>query len=179
MVINGERGLVMNATVTCPKCGKHHPAGADACSCGWTFSTMGPTIRGGPLEAKTEDDAPPEGGSDAIQRPFDIGKPLGTPHAVSRACPKCGSTDYRAVKPAAMVAFTSDRVCQACSTRYTPPTPLWARLIFGGVGLAAVCFGAVMAYGILRGEHDATFGLLTPIVVAVVGLGCLYKAATR
>ena len=170
----------MNAPITCPNCGTHHPATTHACGCGYTFPGMGPTTPAEPTEARTEAAAPPDAGrSVAIERPFDIGKPLGTPHPVSQACPNCGSTEYKAVKPAAMVAFTSDRVCQACSKRYTPPTPLWARLIFAGIGLAAVAFGATISYDIIQGKHHATFGLLTPIVAAVVGFGCLYKAATK
>jgi hypothetical protein len=98
---------------------------------------------------------------------------------VSEACPNCGSREYKSVKATAMIAFADDRVCKQCSTRYTPPTPIWARFIFGAIGLGAVAAGGVMAYDIVQGKHQGIFGLLTPIVIAVVGVGCLYKAATK
>ena len=165
-------------SVICPYCGAvNDPVGPlDICVvCGQKLPDSDT-----PLGAKSETAAPPNTGRPvAIERPFDIGKPLGTPHPVSQVCPNCGSTEYQAVKPAAMVAFTSDRVCRACSTRYTPPTPIWARIVFGGVGLAAVAFGADMSYRIVQGIQHSTFGLVTPAVVALVGFGCLYKAATK
>jgi hypothetical protein len=115
-----------------------------------------------------------------IERPFDIGKPLRTASPVCRTCPNCGSSDYEAVKPAAMVAFASDRVCRVCSTRYTPPTPVWARITFGVIGLAALAFGAWMVYVMfVRGKPQPTLGLITPVVVLLVGIACLYKAATK
>jgi hypothetical protein len=153
----------MSAPIQCPKCGTDQPAGTPACGCGHVFpASIAP--------------APPP----AVERPFDIGKPLGSPHPVSLVCPKCGSGDYKAVQPASMVAFTWDRVCKACSTRYTPLTPVWARAIFGVVGLAAVALGGVMLYGLFGpGKWQPTLGLITPVVVLLVGAGCLYKAATK
>jgi hypothetical protein len=96
-------------------------------------------------------------------------------------CPNCGSIDYKAVRPAAMVAFTSDRECRACSTRYTPPTPAWARVIFGIIGIAAVVLGAFIVYGMfVQGKLQPTRGhVITLVAVTVVGFGCLYKAATK
>jgi hypothetical protein len=114
-----------------------------------------------------------------MERPFDIGKPLRTPHPVSRVCPKCGLSKNTAVKPAAMVAFTWDRICRVCRTRYTPPTPLWARAIFAVFGLSALIFGAVMVYGTVQGKAHPVFGLLAPIGAMIVGFGCLLKAATK
>jgi hypothetical protein len=115
----------------------------------------------------------------SIERPFDIGKRLSTPYPVSRTCPKCGSKEYKSVQPKTMVAFTWDRVCLGCSTRYTPPTPVWARVIFGTFGLAAVALGAVTGYAVLTGEQRSAFGILGPIAFILAGLGCLYKAFTK
>jgi hypothetical protein len=64
--------------------------------------------------------------------------------AVSKVCPQCGGRAYKRVAPTGMMAFVSDRECKQCKTRYTPPTPLWAAIIF-------LVLGAVMA---------GTFGLL-------------------
>ncbi|MFO0810320.1 MAG: hypothetical protein U0746_16985 [Gemmataceae bacterium] len=147
----------MSEPLTCPKCGVRHPAGTAVCGCGHPFAAV-----------------------PAVERPFDIGKPFGTAHPVSAICPACGGNDYKSVQPATMVSFTWDRVCKACSTRYTPPTPAWARAVFGVVGLAALGGAAVMAYGTLTGaKHQPMLGLITPLVIGVVGAGCLYKAATR
>src|SRR3954469_7070788 len=150
----------MSAAITCPMCGTPPPAATPACGCGHVFPTSIPAAAV---------PRPP-----AVERPFDIGKPLGTPYAVSTVCPQCGSGEYKSVQPASMVAFTWDRVCKACSTRYTPPTPVWGRAVFGVVGVAAVTLGGVMLYGLFGpGAWKPTFGLITPVVVTVVGLGCL------
>jgi hypothetical protein len=116
-----------------------------------------------------------------VERPFDIGKPLGTRFQVSPLCPSCGSAEHEKVKPAAMVAFAQDRVCRICATRYTPPTPIWGRILFGVIGLAAVAFGCVELYDVLvRGRNPHTMTGIIPFIVAlIVGVGCLYKAATR
>jgi hypothetical protein len=169
----------MHAPITCPKCGTHHPAGAYACGCGHTFPVTTPVAPDQP-PSKAKEAATPTERPITIERPFDIGKPLATTYPVSQVCPKCGSSEYKAVRPKTMVAFADDRVCQACSTRYTPPTPLWARLIFAAFGLAAVATGAVLSYAIFQGKtQGGLFGLLGPVVAAVAGLGCLYKAVTK
>jgi hypothetical protein len=157
----------MTAPVTCPKCGVHYPEGAQVCSCGHNFAfTLSPPARDKQIK---------------IERPFDIGKPLGTRHPVSQVCPQCGSAEYTTVKPQAMIAFASDRVCRSCSTRYTPPTPIWARILFGLIGLGAVGFGAFGFYDVwFRGKQPASAtGLLPFIVALLVGFACLYKAATK
>jgi hypothetical protein len=170
----------MDATVTCPDCGADHPAGTPACGCGHAFPTSISTDPDRPPGGPKGGAPPPESGRPiTIDRPFDLGKPLGTPHPVSQVCPQCGSTDYQAVKPAAMVAFTSDRVCRACSTRYTPPTPAWARVVFGLFGLLAIAAGCLVLHGILYRDRQPALGYLTAVVPIIVGVGCLYKAATK
>jgi hypothetical protein len=44
------------------------------------------------------------------------------------------------MRPGRLIAFTNDRLCKDCSTRYTPPTPLWAAFVFvaGGSFLALI-----------------------------------------
>ncbi len=59
-------------------------------------------------------------------------------YPVSRTCPGCEGTDFRRVKPEAPIAFTDDRICKSCGSRYTPPTPLWAGLVFIAVGLGII-----------------------------------------
>ncbi len=109
-------------------------------------------------------------------RPFDTDKPLGTSHPIGHVCPKCGSTEYKRVKSQAMVAFTDDRVCKQCATRYTPPTPLWARAIFGFFGLIAVAGGlGLLGAAVFGGSLQAAIAALP---CGLVGIGCLYKAFT-
>jgi hypothetical protein len=62
-------------------------------------------------------------------------------HPISRVCPQCGGKEYTLRKPKQLVAFTADRVCKSCLTRYSPPTPVWgavmlllSTLIFGLLG---------------------------------------------
>jgi hypothetical protein len=74
-------------------------------------------------------------------------------------CPACGHAEFKRVAPDRWVAYGSDRVCRACGTRYTPPTPVWAGVVFVLVGL--VLLGCGVGGGI--------FSLLA---LDVVALGC-------
>jgi hypothetical protein len=162
----------VGSRLICPECGAVSLTSAPTCACGFRFSGA---LSGGPASRSDATKSP------AIERPFDIGKPPGTPFRVSTVCPSCGSAEHEKVKPAAMVAFAQDRVCRICSTRYTPPTPIWGRLLFGVIGLAAVAFGCVVLYDVLvRGTKPGTATGIIPLIVAViVGVGCLYKAGTK
>jgi hypothetical protein len=171
----------MSALITCPRCGTGHPAGTRACGCGHQFSE---TVPEGPpgVTSKGPAASPDAERPVAVAGPFDIfGKPLGTSFPVAQVCPKCGSSDYTAVKPAAMVAYASDRVCRVCSTRYAPPTPLWARFIFGAFGLAAVAIPAFFLYAMfVEGKPQPTpLHLIACVVFMVLGVGCVYKAVTK
>jgi hypothetical protein len=63
-------------------------------------------------------------------------------YPVSKICPNCGHAEYKPRKPERLVAFTWDRVCKACETRYTPPTPIWAAVVFLLLGLLLTGFAA-------------------------------------
>jgi hypothetical protein len=65
-------------------------------------------------------------------------------YPVSVACPQCGGTEYARRKPQRLVAFVSDRVCKACNTRYTPPTPVWAAALFLLAGITLPFLGLVL-----------------------------------
>jgi hypothetical protein len=116
---------------------------------------------------------------------MDVGKPLQTTYPVSRVCPACRSGEYTTVQPQAMVAYTYDRVCRVCSTRYTPPTPMWARVLFGVSGVGFLSIGLValaeLLYRLLTGEPQLFLlgRALAYVVALLVGCGCLYKAATK
>ncbi len=69
-------------------------------------------------------------------------------YPVSRSCPTCGRVKFRTVRPDGLVAFTHDRVCTMCGTRYTPPTPLWgawALIVTGIVMLLMAIAGGVLS----------------------------------
>ncbi len=56
---------------------------------------------------------------------------------MSAVCPNCGSADTRR-------RSGSKRACRSCGTRFTPPTPLWERLIFAALFLVpAVVIGII------------------------------------
>src|SRR5262245_32692002 len=62
-------------------------------------------------------------------------------YPVAGACPKCGSISFRRHRPEGMVAFAYDRICTNCGTRYTPPTPIWAAIVFILAGSVLAGFG--------------------------------------
>jgi hypothetical protein len=56
-------------------------------------------------------------------------------YPTSTVCPQCGSTEYTTRRAEKFVSFVNDRVCQSCNTRYSPPTPRWAGVVFIFIGL--------------------------------------------
>jgi hypothetical protein len=64
---------------------------------------------------------------------------------VSRNCPDRGCREYRKVTADAIVAFTDDRKCLACGTRYAPPTPAWAAVLFIILGVLITAAGIASA----------------------------------
>jgi hypothetical protein len=102
-------------------------------------------------------------------------KPKATSHPVSDACPQCGSRAYTEVKSEAIIAVGNDRVCAKCSTRYTPPTPWWARPIFAVIGLAMSVIGVLAIYEYATKDVKFSFA----IFALPFGLGCLYKAVSK
>jgi hypothetical protein len=45
------------------------------------------------------------------------------------------------VRPDRWIAFTWDRACKSCGTRYTPPTPTWAAVVFLVIGFLLAGLG--------------------------------------
>lgn len=58
------------------------------------------------------------------------------------ACPSCHHTDHTKVAPNRFLAFTQDRLCHHCGTRYTPPTPWWAGPVSVICGIGGAAFAA-------------------------------------
>lgn len=99
-------------------------------------------------------------------------------------CPNCGSNDHKKVHPTVAIAFTFDRVCKQCGTKYTPHTPRWGAVlccISGIVGVLMVAFVAIAgAMGMLGDYHWTLAGWIGWIAVAAIfgswilyGLRCL------
>jgi hypothetical protein len=77
----------------------------------------------------------------------------GTPYPICTVCPGCGCPQHRKVRPDRFVAFGNDRVCLACRTRYTPPTPVWGgiALIVVGSLITVPCLLSIM-FGLAQGN---------------------------
>jgi hypothetical protein len=67
---------------------------------------------------------------------------------VSHVCPACGNVAFKKCRLDKMVAFTWDRVCTSCHTRYTPPTPRWAAVVFCGAGFLVLALGLAGLAGV-------------------------------
>jgi hypothetical protein len=91
-----------------------------------------------------------------------------TEYPISATCPQCGGTEYTRRKPKRLVAFVSDRVCRACNTRYTPPTPVWAGILFLLAGLTLPFLGLVLTSLLVNPFSIA--GLICEGVIAALGV---------
>lgn len=95
----------------------------------------------------------------------------GGEYPVSRVCPQCGCAEFKKRRPEKLVAFTWDRVCKACDTHYTPPTPVWASIVFIVIGLLlAGLFGIGMIANLARGNVLGLPALVLDGLLAVVGV---------
>jgi hypothetical protein len=96
-------------------------------------------------------------------------RPTAKKRPVALVCPSCGGGEYTGSKPVGWVAFASDRKCAECGTRYSPPTPAWAALVFILFGLAMAAGGLVMVGLLLGAEAPKPIGLAVFSCIAVVG----------
>ena len=104
-------------------------------------------------------------------------------YPVSLFCPKCGSAEYKKRKPEKWIAFIADRVCTECQTRYTPPTPAWAGVVFVLAGLSLAGFGFLsILLSVSRGNPGQLLGLvcegflgLLGVLAIIHGIRCLAR----
>jgi hypothetical protein len=92
---------------------------------------------------------------------------------ISKVCPSCGAGEYRKVRSRRWIAFSDDRVCLSCETRYSPPTPVWAAFVFalGGaiVFVTGVVFLVVELVALLSRRVDA-IGLAISVGLMALGV---------
>jgi hypothetical protein len=96
-------------------------------------------------------------------------------HPISRQCPKCNGIDFKKVYPDGAIAFTDDRVCKNCGTRYTPPTPLWAAVVFIVVGVFILLVDVAVA-GMSFMVSDSCLSFRAGVMLAMIlpaGIGCV------
>jgi hypothetical protein len=93
-------------------------------------------------------------------------------YAIGKVCPRCGQTAFKRVEPEG-IAFTWDRICRTCLTRYTPPTPLWAAVVFVALGVALLIIGVWLASFPLTLKDPVTAYLRAfgPFCVMSIGTG--------
>ena len=95
-------------------------------------------------------------------------------YPVASHCPDCGSKDFKRVKPEGRVAFTDDRKCTACGTRYTPPTPAWAAVVFILLGILITAVGIVFGFAFLIRRDDVRLrDLVYGTILTVFGLSAI------
>jgi hypothetical protein len=127
--------------------------------CGQTYLTSVANPAEGALPAQCDMCRKPGGlvtGEAAIsegQRQPRRPAPARGPYPISKVCPDCGGSEYRTERPTRWIAFMQDRVCESCGTRYTPPTPRWAGIVFILVGVLLAAFGLFgVVAGLARGN---------------------------
>jgi hypothetical protein len=127
-------------------------------------------------EADTKASASRAGKSSSRQQ-VRIPEPDNTfPFPISKVCPKCGSNNFTRVPPKSMVAFTKDRVCNRCHTRYTPPTPLWAAFVF--ILLGILFLGGSLGSFLMQ-DDSRIFPRIIGIVIGFSSLGLGIKSLTK
>ncbi len=99
-------------------------------------------------------------------------------YPISDVYPRCGHPRFQRTYPDTIVAFKSDRICLECGTRYTPPTPRWAGVVFILLGLffAWVLVSLILAMTFDRFLGVGDRGVSRGLVVGIVS-GCVLAAA--
>jgi hypothetical protein len=93
------------------------------------------------------------------------------PYPISETCPECGQTTFKPVKPETFVAFTDDRLCLGCGTRYTPPTPTWAAIVFLIVGTGIVLVALLVIA--VEGRDGGCMAGMFVFTSLAVGIACV------
>ena len=95
-------------------------------------------------------------------------------YPVALSCPQCGSKEFQRVKVEGRIAFTDDRKCTACGTRYTPPTPAWAAVVFILLGTLITAVGIAFGFAFLIRKDDVRLrDLVYGTILTVFGLSAI------
>jgi hypothetical protein len=94
-------------------------------------------------------------------------------YPINETCPKCGQTTFKGVRPETFVAFANDRICLGCGTRYTPPTPPWAAIVFLIVGTGFVLFALLIAVEGRAGGCMGEMAYFAGFTSLGVGIACV------
>jgi hypothetical protein len=87
------------------------------------------------------------------------------------ACPRCGNAEHHKVKPRSFVYFKVDRLCTKCPTYYSPPTPIWASVLFIVLGGGMAVIGLPLLFlGLQKASSFAV--LFYGGVLSAIGLLC-------
>jgi uncharacterized protein (DUF983 family) len=113
---------------TCPKCLEDVDDDFDVC---WQCGTNVDGVVDQSFKPEIEGEPPK-------YRPWFI-----SPHPIASRCPQCGDGQHTKAKPGCYIAFVNDCVCRTCGVQYTPPTPMWAALLFLALG-SLVVIGALL-----------------------------------
>lgn len=100
-------------------------------------------------------------------------------YPIAKVCPSCGETSFKRAPVKTGVCFAPDRICKACGTRYTPPTPPWAGTVFVLAGLLLASVGLYLIFFGNGKGFDTIFGLLPALmgIAAIVhGVRTFLKA---
>jgi hypothetical protein len=89
---------------------------------------------------------------------------------VCRVRPACGCPEYNRIAPLTLIAYVRDRKCLECQTEYTPPTPLWAALVFIILGVPLALVGG---YGALINLMSPGGSPLCSALLAFLGGACV------
>lgn len=98
-------------------------------------------------------------------------------YPVSADCPQCESTEFKKVRATSQTAIQCDRVCKKCGTRYTPPTPEWAKPVLGFIGLGALAAGIGFAIFAVMQDPPMIKATVAGIFGGVVLCGMCMKVA--
>jgi hypothetical protein len=94
-------------------------------------------------------------------------------YPIAKVCPRCGSAAFQRVRvEKGRIAFTDDRRCRECRTRYTPPTPACAAILFiAAGGFFLVLDAGILVLGFLATARGMpTFEAIAMIVMSAIAI---------
>jgi hypothetical protein len=103
-------------------------------------------------------------------------------YPVSKKCPQCHGMEFTRAKPERPIEFADDRVCKTCGTRYTPPTPLWAAVLFFAIGVLILLVDILVVWSHFTFDHSFLRTLQSYVILLgtfSTGVGCIVYGVRR